>query len=82
MRNIGRRVAEHRRAHEWTQAALAERLGVTSEYLQRIEAGRENLSIRSLVEIANGLGDRIAALLEEPVSRSVRRAGRPPKTRS
>ncbi len=50
LRSVGRRVAELRSG---TQEELAERLGVSIKYLQRIEAGRPNLTIRSLVRIAN-----------------------------
>ena len=35
---------------------MAERAGFSIKYLQRIEGGRENLTIKSLVELAAVLG--------------------------
>ena len=53
MENIGRRIAEERIRLGLTQAALAERAGVSLKYLQRVEGGRENLTVASLVRFAN-----------------------------
>jgi transcriptional regulator with XRE-family HTH domain len=53
MENIGRRVAEERIRLGLSQAALAERAGVSLKYLQRVEGGRENLTVASLVRFAN-----------------------------
>ena len=75
--DVGRRIAEQRRARGWTQEVLAEGLGVSLKYVQRIEAGRENLTLRSLVRVAQLLSVEAAALLEAPRSRGVAR-GRPP----
>ncbi len=79
MREIGRRVAELREARGWTQAVLAERLDVSASYVRRIEAGSENLSIRSLVGIAGVLGARVVSLFEPPESLRRRPRGRPPR---
>lgn len=46
-------------------------------YLPRVEAGEENLGLRSLAKIAGGLQLRTADLLLPPQSRETRR-GRPP----
>jgi transcriptional regulator with XRE-family HTH domain len=48
VRNVGRRVAELRAKAGLTQEQQAERLGFTLKYLQRIEGGGENLTVRSL----------------------------------
>lgn len=77
LRDIGRRVAELRREKKLTQEQCAEHAGFALKYLQRIEAGRENLTVRSLVKLANLLGVRMVQLLRAPRSRVVRR-GRPP----
>lgn len=64
-----------------TQEQFAERvLGVSLKYLQRMEAGRANLTVESLVALANKTHIRVAQLFEAPTAREVRR-GRPPKTK-
>jgi transcriptional regulator with XRE-family HTH domain len=78
---IGRRVAELRKAQRLTQAQLAERLDVSDGYLKRIERGRENLTVRSLVLIATALGTTIEELFQEPEHKSRPRPGRPPRSR-
>ena len=78
LRDLGRRVAELRAGRSLTQEALAETLGVTPRYLQRVEAGEENLTLGTLVGFANALGAPLAEFLVPPVSRAVR-VGRPPR---
>lgn len=77
--DIGRRVAEIRRDRGWTQAELAERLDVGTNYLKMIEAGRENMTVRSLVTLAAMLDVDLAALFATPRDRGPRRPGRPRK---
>ena len=76
-KDVGRRVAEIRAERGLTQERLAEALNVSPKYVQRIEAGRENLTIESLVRIANHLRVKVGALFERPATRVVR-PGRPP----
>lgn len=77
LRDIGRRVAEIRRRHEMTQERFAEEiLTVSLKYLQAIEAGRENLTVASLVKLANLVRVPIAELFAPPETRVVRK-GRP-----
>lgn len=78
---VGRRVAELRRSQRLTQEQLAERIGFSIGYLKRIERGRENLTVRSLAQIAEALGSDIAALFREPDHKSRPRPGRPPVSR-
>jgi transcriptional regulator with XRE-family HTH domain len=78
MRDLGRRLAELREARALTQEQLAEEAGFSTKYLQRLEAGRENLSLRSLVRLANLLRAPIPRLLDPPRHRRARK-GRPPK---
>jgi transcriptional regulator with XRE-family HTH domain len=73
--NVGMRVAEIRRQLGLTQAQAAERLKMPLKNLQRVEAGM-NLTIRTLVRIADGLGVPPRSLLEEPWP-VARRRGRP-----
>ena len=76
LRDLGRRIAELRAARAFTQERLAETAEVTVQYLQRVERGRANLTVRSLVRIANLLGVSVGELFDPPRVRSAR-VGRP-----
>ena len=52
---VGHRIREARRALEWSQEELAKRSGTAREVISRIEAGRENVTIKVLDEIAQAL---------------------------
>lgn len=67
--DAGRRVSELRATLGMTQQVLAQAVGVSVAYLQRVEAGRQNLTLRSLARFAWGLGVHAAALLEPPGAR-------------
>ena len=66
VKNVGRRVAELRVKSGLTQDQQAERLGFTLKYLQRIEGGGENLTVRSLVKIADAFGVPVTELFRKP----------------
>lgn len=68
LRAVGRRVAELRVATGLTQELLAEKLSVSAKYVQQVESGSQNLSLRSLVRIADAVGAQVIALLEPPKS--------------
>lgn len=68
-RNVGARVAALRIGRGWTQEALAEQIDVSPRYLQAVEGGQENLTLDSLVKIANVLRVRVPALFEPPDAR-------------
>ncbi len=76
--DVGRRIAELRVARGWTQDVFAERAEVSPGYIRHVEAGRENLTLTSLVKLATLLGVTVPDLFVPPASRHVRR-GRPPK---
>jgi transcriptional regulator with XRE-family HTH domain len=77
VRDIGRRVAELRRERGLTQQALASKLRATMQWVQQIEYGA-NLTVHSLVRVANALDIDLGALLVPPRPSSyVRRPGRP-----
>jgi transcriptional regulator with XRE-family HTH domain len=82
VRWVGGRVAERRRAYGLTQEQLAEKLEVSIKYLQRVEAGKENLTIASVVKLANALDTEPSYLLRQPRTPPRRRPGRPPAKRS
>jgi transcriptional regulator with XRE-family HTH domain len=78
LRDVGARIAEIRRARGLTQSELAERMGSNEKHLQRIEAGQENLTLRSVASIAEALEADTASLFQPPISLQ-RRRGRPPR---
>ena len=79
--DLGRRVAELRIGRSLTQERFAEHhLHCTVQYLQRIERGSENLTIVTLVKIANALRVPLVDLFAAPASRE-RRPGRPRRSK-
>lgn len=53
---VGRNAARIRKEHGLTQEELAERSGLSQQYLSGLEQGRRNPTIVTLFEIANALG--------------------------
>lgn len=49
IQSLGREIAKQRKEHGLTQKQLAEKLGISQQYLQAIEAGRRKASIPLLV---------------------------------
>jgi transcriptional regulator with XRE-family HTH domain len=80
VRWVGGRVAEERRSLGLTQEELAERLDVSLKYLQRLEAGQENLTVRSVVGLANALSVAPGELMQSPREAPRRKPGRPRQT--
>lgn len=76
---VGRKIAELRRKAGLTQEELAEKLGVGWRYVSRAERG-ENLSLLTMAKIANALGVRVKALLNEPRTIAIKQ-GRPKQKR-
>ena len=74
--DFGRRVAEERTKHKWTQAEFAVLVGVSLRYVQHIEAGYQNVSITTAVRFANALDVPLASLFKPPRTRRPKR-GRP-----
>lgn len=62
---IGRRVAQHRKARGWTLAALAERVGLSTTQLSRIETGSRQPSVGTLIEISHAFGISLSQLVKE-----------------
>lgn len=80
-RDVGRRIAELRRELGATQQAFSERADVSLKYLQRVEAGSENLTIESLVKFGTLLRVDVIELFRPPQSPRGR-PGRPARTRA
>jgi XRE family aerobic/anaerobic benzoate catabolism transcriptional regulator len=63
---LGRRVRETRARRGLSLRALAERASLSERFLTQVEAGRGNISIRRLDQLARALGTSAAALLAGP----------------
>ena len=80
MKLVGERVRELRHARGWTQLDLAMKLRAANQRVQRIERGRENLTIHSLAALANAFDIEIGELFKRSEQRAQpRRVGRPRK---
>lgn len=75
--NFGLRVLEERDACGLTQEKLAEKLGISARQLQRVEAGRSDTSLTTIVALSRVFHVAAATLLEAPSRTTKRRAGRP-----
>jgi XRE family aerobic/anaerobic benzoate catabolism transcriptional regulator len=67
---LGHRARALRIGHGWTLRAVAERSGLSPRFLVQLEAGRGNISIKRLADLARALETTPASLLtasEEPV---------------
>lgn len=62
-RLLGRRVAEFRRRHRLTQAQLAEKAGVTTQFISQIETAKYRPGLQTLVDLAMALEVSIDELL-------------------
>ncbi len=52
---VGRKLKDTRQTLGLTQAEVAERLGVSASYISAVEAGRRNLTLGQLANIANAM---------------------------
>ena len=76
-KNVGRRIAELRKARGLTQEEFSVELGTSFQWVSQLEGGR-NTTLHSLVRIANALGVGLEELLSQPKSSSrARTVGRP-----
>jgi transcriptional regulator with XRE-family HTH domain len=74
--NVGRRIAELRGQNGFTQEVLAEKLDVTTRWVQSAEAGTEILTLTTLVRFANALKVPITEFFSPP-TKAKPRPGRP-----
>jgi transcriptional regulator with XRE-family HTH domain len=61
---MGKRLKQLRTEKEMSQAALAQRAGLTREYVNRLEAGQQDPSLTTISALAKALGVPVTALLE------------------
>jgi transcriptional regulator with XRE-family HTH domain len=79
-RSVGRRIGEVRASRGVTQEQLAEQLDVTVGYVQQVETGRKNLSLKSLATFADALGATVPEFFTPP--QSPVKPGRPSRRRT
>jgi XRE family transcriptional regulator, aerobic/anaerobic benzoate catabolism transcriptional regulator len=65
LQTVGAKVSEARTGRGWTLRELAERSGVSVRFLVQLEAGRGNISIKRLADLAGAFGVTAADLLRE-----------------
>ena len=61
---FGMRLKQLRNKKGWSQATLANKLGVTREYLARLEAGLHDPPLSTVERLAKILNVRISKLVE------------------
>lgn len=79
VRALAERLRALRRARGLTQWAIAER-GLSYKYYQRIESGRVNVTIRTLVRVARALGVSVPELFRPPIDTFAHAPSRGKKT--
>jgi transcriptional regulator with XRE-family HTH domain len=70
-KNIGATVKKHRLAARMSQMALAEKIGISYQQLQKYEKGINNISVYRLSQISEVLRIPISRLLEDQVPEKV-----------
>jgi transcriptional regulator with XRE-family HTH domain len=63
-RQMGKRLKRLRTEKAMSQAALAQRAGLTREYVNKLEAGKQDPSLTTITALAKALGVPVPALLE------------------
>ncbi len=69
---VGRELKDTRQALGLTQAEVAERLGVSASYISAVEAGKRNLTLGQLANIANAMRLGIGISFIRPDGKPVR----------
>jgi transcriptional regulator with XRE-family HTH domain len=79
LRALGRRIQELRREAGYTQERMAERVEMLAPNYARIEQGRQNVTVDTLVRVARALDVPIIELFRMPRSTQAK-IGRPKGT--
>lgn len=66
--HVASRVRALRRAREWSQTALGEKIGITYQQVQKYERGANRLTVGRLVQISRVLGAPLGEFLPKGVS--------------
>jgi transcriptional regulator with XRE-family HTH domain len=70
---VGDAVRRARQSHGWTQAELAERSGLSSNYVARLERGELGASLFVAHQLCDALGIDVSDLLQTGPARTGRR---------
>lgn len=68
---VGKNIRRLRRIRSLTQEQLALEAGISSDYLSRMELGKENPTIDVLARLAVALGAAITELFQDPQSAGI-----------
>jgi transcriptional regulator with XRE-family HTH domain len=84
---LGRRLARHRLARNWTQAELAARAGLGKATVQRVERGESvqmssTVKLLSALELLDGLDAAVPESIELPIARLEREQRSRPRRRA
>ena len=63
--NLGKRIKALRLERNWTQEKLAERAKINDKEVSHIEAGRRNITIETLVKLANSFDTKPHVILQD-----------------
>lgn len=64
LKRMAKRIQQLRESRGWSQVALAERAGISREYLARLETGRQDPRVSVLAKIAKALKVKVGALVD------------------
>lgn len=70
---LGRRLREARESAGLSVTALASEAGLSRRFVTEVEAGRANVSVLALVELARALRVSVASLVDHPLARTSER---------
>lgn len=70
-KDIGEKIRRYRVAANMSQMALAEKIGISYQQLQKYEKGINNISINRLKQISNVLNIPITKFLEEEMPQKI-----------
>lgn len=74
---LGRRIAERRKAAGITQVDLAQRLGIAQQTMAHYEGGVSRIAVALLPPLAKAIGTTVEELIGEDASRSSKRGPTP-----
>lgn len=72
---VGQRIRKFRKAYNFSQEQLAEKVGISTTHMSHIETGNTKLSLQVFVDIANALSVQTDELLYDipQISRTVKK---------
>lgn len=65
LKTFGSRIQELRRKNNLTQSELAEKIGISTNFIRMIERGEKNTTIENVFKIARALNVKFSNLFEE-----------------